>query len=164
MLDAHGGVIGIQVAIAQIKINVTDRAALQESGRHRARLQSPEIGDRTGPGVSPNASTHTCSRHDLLHGAHPLPRHASTAENGAINPVARTRTGSAQTDSSPSDQSQSPSAAWRLHLNQRSNRLARSLDPANTYQTRATEPAVVAIFSPRAIRINALHHLVSNSS
>jgi len=72
--------------------------------------------------------------------------------------------GPAQADSSPSDQSQRPSAAWRLHLNQRSNRLARSLDPAKAYQTRATEPAVVAIFSPRAIRINALHHLVSNLS
>ena len=43
-------------------------------------------------------------------------------------------------------------------------KLARSLDPAKAYQTRATEPAVVAIFNPQAIRINALHHLVSNSS
>ena len=102
--------------------------------------------------------------YDAFHGADPLPRHAPTAKNSSIKPVARTRTGPAQTDSSPSDQSQRPSAAWRLHLNQRPNRLARSLDPAKAYQTRATEPAVVAIFNPQAIRINALHHLVSNSS
>ncbi len=29
MLDAHGGVIGIQTAIAQININVTDRAVAE---------------------------------------------------------------------------------------------------------------------------------------
>ena len=41
-------------------------------------------------------STHTYTLHDLLHGAGSIPRHAPTAEIGAINDISKTRTASVE--------------------------------------------------------------------